>query len=106
VASSWPYRYVMAATGFVTEIAIAQRIVRWCYRDQRSEFTRRQAQRELGISRVEEMEGPQRLLEDNGYAKSVGAQQQARTGRNPSDTFLVNPAVWQPGSVNSVERAV
>jgi len=41
------YRYVMAATGFVTAIAIADRIVRWCHRDQRSEFTRRQAQREL-----------------------------------------------------------
>ena len=26
------YRYVMAATGFVTEIAIAERIVRWCHR--------------------------------------------------------------------------
>jgi replicative DNA helicase len=100
------YRYVMAATGFVTEIAIAQRIVRWCHRDQRSEFTRRQAQRELRISRVEEMEGPLRLLEDNGYVKSVGVQHQARTGRKPSDTFLVNPAVWQPGSVNSVERAL
>jgi hypothetical protein len=23
-----------------------------------------------------------------------------------TDTFLVNPAVWQPGSVNSVGRAV
>ena len=33
------YRYVMAATGFVTEIAIAERIFRWCRRDQRSEFT-------------------------------------------------------------------
>ena len=29
------YRYVMAATGFVTEIAIADRIVKWCHRDQR-----------------------------------------------------------------------
>jgi replicative DNA helicase len=99
------YRYVMAATGFVTEIAIAERIVRWRQRDQRSEFTRGQAQRDLRISRVEEMEGPLRLLEDNGYVKSVGVQHQARTGRKPSDTFLVNPAVWQPGSVNSVGRA-
>jgi hypothetical protein len=41
------YRYVMAATGFVTEIAIAERIVRWRQRDQRSEFTRGQAQRDL-----------------------------------------------------------
>ena len=100
------YRYVMAATGFVTKIAIADRIVRWCQRDQRPEFTRRQAQREPRISRVEEMEGPLRLLEDNGYVRSVGVQHQARTGRKPSDTFLVNPAVWQPGSVNSVGRAV
>ena len=100
------YRYVMAATGFVTEIAIADRIVRWCHRDQRSEFSRRDAQRELRISRVDEMEGPLRLLEDNGYVKSVGVQHAARTGRKPSDTFLVNPAVWQPGSVNSVGRAV
>jgi hypothetical protein len=37
------YPYVMAATGFVTEIAIAERIVLWCHRDQRSEFTRREA---------------------------------------------------------------
>ena len=100
------YRYVMAATGFVTEIAIADRIVRWCHRDQRSEFTRREAQRELRISRVDEMEGPLRLLEDNGYVRSVGVQHAARTGRKPSDTFLVNPAVWQPGSVNSVGRAL
>ena len=35
--------------GFVTEIAIADRIVRWCHRDQRSEFSRREAQRELGF---------------------------------------------------------
>ena len=55
---------------------------------------------------VEEMEGPLRLLEDNGYVRSVGVQHTARTGRKPSDTFLVNPAVWQPSSVNSVERAV
>jgi hypothetical protein len=100
------YRYVMAATGFITEIAIADRIVRWCHRGQRSEFSRRDAQRELGISRVEDMEGPLRLLEDNGYVKSVGVQHAARTRRKPSDTFLVNPAVWQPGSVNSVRRAV
>ena len=100
------YRYVMAATGFVTEIAIADRIVRWCHRDQRSEFTRREAQRDLRISRVEDMEGPLRLLEDNGYVRSVGVQHAARTGRKPSDTFLVNPAVWQPGFVNSVGRAV
>ena len=100
------YRYVMAATGFVTEIAIAERIVRWCHRDQRSEFTRREAQRDLRISRVEEMEGPLRLLEDNGYVRSVGVQHAARTGRKPSDAFLVNPAVWQPGSVNSVGRAL
>jgi hypothetical protein len=100
------YRYVMAATGFVTEIAIADRIIRWCHRDQRSEFTGREAQRELGISRVEEMEAPLRLLEDNGYVRSVGVQHAARTGRKPSDTFLVNPAVWQPGYVNSVGRAV
>jgi hypothetical protein len=46
------YRYVMAATGFVTEIAIAERIIRWCHRDQRSEFKRRDVQRELGIPRV------------------------------------------------------
>jgi hypothetical protein len=38
--------------------------------------------------------------------KSVGVQHQARTGRKPSDRFIVNPAVWQPGSVNSVGRAV
>ena len=100
------YRYVMAATGFVTEIAIADRIVQWCHRGQRSEFSRRDAQRDLRISRVEEMEGPLRLLEDNGYVKTVGVQHQARTGRKPSYTFLVNPAVWQPGSVNSVGRAV
>lgn len=100
------YRYVMAATGFVTEIAIADRIFRWCHRDWRSELTRREAQRDLGISRVEELEGPLRLLEDNGYVKSLGVQHQARTGRKPADTFLVNPAVWQPGSVNSVGRAV
>jgi transposase InsO family protein len=96
----------MAATGFVTEIAIADRIVRWCHRDQRSEFTPRAAQRALRISRVDDMEGPPRLLEDNGYVRSVGVQRAARTGRKPSDTFLVNPAVWQPGSVNSVRRAV
>jgi hypothetical protein len=52
------------------------------------------------------MEGPLRLLEDNGYVKSVGVQRSVRSGRKPSDTFLVNPAVWQPGSVNSVGRAV
>jgi hypothetical protein len=45
------YRYVMAATGFVTENAIADRIVGWCHRGQRSEFSRREVQRELGISR-------------------------------------------------------
>ena len=50
--------------------------------------------------------GPLRLLEDNGYVRSVGVQHAARTGLKPSDTFLVNPAVWQPGSVNSVRRAV
>jgi hypothetical protein len=33
-------------------------------------------------------------------------QHAARTGRRPSDTFLVNPAIWQPGSVNSVGWAV
>jgi hypothetical protein len=96
----------MAATGFVTEIAIADRIVRWCHRDQPSEFTRRGAQRELRISRVDDMKGPLRLLEDNGYVRSVGVQHAARTGGKPSDTFLVNPAVWQPGFVNSVGRAV
>jgi hypothetical protein len=100
------YRYVMAATGFVTEIAIAERIVRWCHRGQRSEFSRRDAQRELRISRVEDIERPLQLLEDNGYVESLGVQHAARTGRKPSDTFLVNPAVWQPGSVNSVGRAV
>jgi len=100
------YRYVMAATGFVTEIAIADRIVGWCHRDQRSEFTRREAQRELGIARVEELEGPLRLLEDNGFVRSVGVEHAARVGRKPSDRFIVNPAVWQPGSVNSVGRAV
>jgi hypothetical protein len=52
------------------------------------------------------MERPLRLLEDNGYVKSVGARHAPRTGRKPSDTFLVNPAVWQPGFVNSVGRAV
>jgi hypothetical protein len=53
----------MAATGFVIEIAIAERIIRWCHRGQRSEFTRRQAQRDLRISRVEEMGEPLRLLD-------------------------------------------
>jgi hypothetical protein len=78
------YRYVMAATGFITEIAIANRINQWCQRGQRSEFSRRDAQRELSISRVEDLEGPLRLLEDNGYVRSVGLQHAPRPGRKPS----------------------
>ena len=68
------YRYVMAATGFVTEIAIADRIVRWCHRDQRSEFTRRQAQRppHLASGRA------------GGATTTAGGQRLRKVGRSPA----------------------
>ena len=69
------YRYVMAATGFVTEIAIADRIVQWCHRGQRSEFSRR--------------DGPERPPHlargrDGGAATTTGGQRLREVGRSPA----------------------
>lgn len=90
------YRYVMAATGFVADIAIADRIIRWAKRDQRSEFKRRDVQKSLRIERVDELDGPLQLLEEHGFIRSLGVKRNARAGRNPSDSFAVNPVVWRP----------
>ena len=90
------YRYVMAATGFVAEIAIADRIIRWLKRDQRSEFKRRDVQKSLRIERVDELDDPLVLLEEHGFIRSLGVKRNARAGRNPSDSFSVNPAIWRP----------
>ena len=68
------YRYVMAATGFVTEIAIADRIVKWCHRDQRRSSPGESAAR------------PPHLAgrRDGGAAAPAGGQRLREVGRSPA----------------------
>ena len=101
----------MAATGFVTEIAIADRIVRWCHRDQRSEFTRRAAQRALRISRVDgyggaaAAAGGQRLREVGGSA-ARGAHRAQAIRHVPRESSRLAARFCQFCPASSVRRRV
>ena len=83
---------------------LARRMLRWLSRHpETTTITRRQMQRELGITTAEELNAPLALLEEYGYLRQLEQRgNNGKPGRRPSAPYAVNPT-WDRRGLQTLQ---